>query len=198
MLVATSEASERNKVPILEVLQRELAASRAVLEIGSGGGQHAAYFATHLPHLSWQPSEIAALLPALAERVRLEAAPNLRAPLVLDVREVPWKVAPVDALFSANTLHIMSFSAVEDFFRGVGGALGDGGVLCLYGPFNYGGRYTSDSNAKFDAFLRERDPQSGIRDFEALDELAGAQGLTLSADHAMPANNRTLVWRRRA
>lgn len=198
MLVVTSEASERNKVPILEVLRREFATTRAVLEIGSGGGQHAAYFAAHLPHLSWQPSEVAALVPALAERVRLEATANLRAPVALDVREVPWNVAPVDGIFSANTLHIMDWSAVEDFFRGLGGALSGGGVLCVYGPFNYGGRYTSDSNAKFDAFLRARDPQSGIRDFEAVDRLAGAQQLTLSADHAMPANNRTLVWRRRA
>ena len=141
---------------------------------------------------------LAALLPELAERIRLAGAPNLREPLALDVRAVPWPVAPVDAIFSANTLHIMGWNAVQDFFRGAGGALASGGLLCVYGPFNYAGRYTSDSNAKFDAFLKARDPHGGIRDFEALDALARAQQLTLSADHAMPANNRTLVWRRRA
>jgi cyclopropane fatty-acyl-phospholipid synthase-like methyltransferase len=198
MLVVTAEASERNKGPILEVLQQEFAASRSVLEIGSGAGQHALHFAAHLPQLSWQPSEVAALQPALAEGIRLAPAANLREPLALDVRELPWPVAQVDAIFSANTLHIMGWSAVQDFFRGAGGALASGGVLCVYGPFNYAGRHTSDSNAQFDAFLRARDPHSGIRDFEALDALARAQQLTLSADHAMPANNRTLVWRRRA
>ena len=198
MLVVTAEASERNKGPILEVLRQEFAASRSVLEIGSGAGQHAVYLAAQLPQLTWQPSEVPALLPELAQRIRLAGAPNLREPLALDVRAVPWPVAPVDAIFSANTLHIMGWNAVQDFFRGAGGALASGGLLCVYGPFNYAGRYTSDSNAQFDAFLKARDPHSGIRDFEALDALARAQQLTLSADHAMPANNRTLVWRRRA
>ncbi|MGB6604090.1 MAG: DUF938 domain-containing protein [Steroidobacteraceae bacterium] len=195
----SSEACERNKGPILEVLARELAAHRAVLEVGSGTGQHAVHFARHLPHLSWQPSEVADQEPALRERIRLEGPANLRAPIVLDVRSLPWAAAPArepfDALFTANTLHIMAWDAVEDFFRGVGATLSGGGVLCVYGPFRYRGRYTSDSNADFDAWLRTRDPVSGIRDFEALDTLARAQGLTLTADHAMPANNQTLVWR---
>jgi cyclopropane fatty-acyl-phospholipid synthase-like methyltransferase len=198
-VLTSSEACERNKGPILEVLTRELAAHRAVLEVGSGTGQHAVHFARHLPHLSWQPSEVADQQPALTERIRLEGAANLRAPIVLDVRSLPWAVPPArepfDAIFSANTLHIMAWSAVEDFFRGAGATLGAGGVLCVYGPFRYRGRYTSDSNADFDAWLRARDPASGIRDFEALDVLARAQGLALTADHAMPANNQTLVWR---
>jgi cyclopropane fatty-acyl-phospholipid synthase-like methyltransferase len=197
-MLVTAEACERNKVPILEVLRTEFAATRSVLEIGSGTGQHAVHFAAHLPHLSWQPSEVAALLPALAERVRLEGSPNLRLPIALDVRATPWPHAEADAIFSANTLHIMGWDEVEDFFRGVGAALGPGGVLCVYGPFNYQGRYTSASNAQFDAWLKTRDPHSALRDFEAVNARAAAQQLVLAADHAMPANNRTLVWRRPA
>ncbi len=112
------------------------------------------------------------------------------------MRATPWTYAGADAIFSANTLHIMGWDAVEDFFRGVGGALGPAGVLCVYGPFNYHGSYTSPSNAQFDAWLKARDPHSALRDFEAVNALANAQQLTLAADHAMPANNRTLVWRR--
>lgn len=191
-----SEACERNKGPILAVLTQALATERTVLEIGSGTGQHAVYFARHLPHLSWQPSERAGELAPLAERLRLEAPPNLRPAVELDVSLQPWPVEGVDAVFSANTLHIMAWDAVEHFFRGVGAVLRTPGVLCIYGPFRYGGEYTSASNADFDRYLRLRDPASGVRDFEALTELASAQGLALAADHAMPANNRTLVWRR--
>ena len=193
-----SEACERNKGPILAVLRTEFAASARVLEIGSGSGQHALHFAAHLPQLSWQPSELAASLAPLAARVREHGSPNLRAPLALDVRDDPWQVAPVDAVFSANTLHIISWDAVRAFFRGVGQVLESCGVLCVYGPFRFDGRQTSDSNAEFDRWLRARDPASGIRDCEALAALAAAHGLQPAADHAMPANNRTLVWRRRA
>jgi cyclopropane fatty-acyl-phospholipid synthase-like methyltransferase len=196
-VLAVSEACERNKGPILAVLGGELAASRSVLEIGSGTGQHAVHFARHLPHLTWQPTELGAELDPLEERIRLEGPPNLRAALALDVRAHPWPVERVDAVFSANTLHIMAWDAVEHFFRGVGEVLATPGVLCVYGPFRYHGGYTSDSNAEFDRFLRRRDPSSGIRDFEALERLAAAAGLALAADHVMPANNQTLVWRRR-
>jgi cyclopropane fatty-acyl-phospholipid synthase-like methyltransferase len=195
-MLTQSEACERNKGPILTVLRGELAATRRVLEIGSGTGQHAVHFATQLPSLVWQPSELAENLAQLAERIALEGPANLRAPLALDVRADPWDVAPADTVFSANTLHIMSWSDVQHFFRGVGGVLEAAGVLCVYGPFRYCGRHTSASNAEFDAYLKRRDPLSGVRDFEALDALARAQGLTLAADHPMPANNRTLVWRR--
>ena len=197
-MLTSSEACERNKGPILAVLRTELAACREVLEIGSGTGQHAVYFAAQLPHLGWQPSEVDATIAPLAERIRLEGAANVRPPLALDVHARPWPVRHVDAVFSANTLHIMGWRGVEEFFRGVGTVLAPAGVLCVYGPFNYRGRYTSDSNAAFDAYLKSRDPESGIRDFEAVDTLAQSQRLTLAADHAMPANNRTLVWRRAA
>jgi cyclopropane fatty-acyl-phospholipid synthase-like methyltransferase len=195
-MLSVSEACERNKGPILEVLRAELAASERVLEIGSGTGQHAVHFAAHLPHLAWQPSELLENLPPLSERLGLERLPNLQPPLTLDVRDDPWRVAPVDAVFSANTLHIMSWSSVCEFFRGLSGVLAAPGVLCVYGPFRYHGRHTSDSNAEFDRWLKARDPESGVREFEALDALARAAGLALTADHAMPANNRTLVWRR--
>jgi cyclopropane fatty-acyl-phospholipid synthase-like methyltransferase len=196
-MLAQSEACERNKDPILAVLRRELADRRSVLEIGSGAGQHAVHFAAHLPQLSWQPSEMPPLPAALGERIALARLPNLRPALTLDVRELPWPATAVDAVFSANTLHIMSWQSVGDFFRGVGAALTHGGVLCVYGPFRYEGRHTSASNADFDAWLGSRDPDSAVRDFEAVDSLAQAQQLHLRADHAMPANNRTLVWQRR-
>jgi cyclopropane fatty-acyl-phospholipid synthase-like methyltransferase len=195
-MLTLSEACERNKEPILGVLRTELAGAATVLEVGSGTGQHAVHFAAGLPQLLWQASELPEHLPALAERVRVAGGRNLRVPLALDVRDDPWPVAPVDAVFSANTLHIMSWSAVREFFHGVSGVLRSPGVLCVYGPFRFHGAHTSDSNAEFDRWLKARDPVSGVRDFEALDALARAAGLVFSADHAMPANNRTLVWRR--
>jgi cyclopropane fatty-acyl-phospholipid synthase-like methyltransferase len=195
-MLTQSEACERNQGPILEVLRAELAGSARVLEIGSGTGQHAVHFATHLPHLSWQPSELPENLAPLAERIGGTGTANLHPPLALDVRAARWDVGRFDAVFSANTLHIMAWSAVQQFFRGVSAVLEPHGVLCVYGPFRFHGRYTSDSNAEFDRYLKARDPDSGQRDFEALAQLATAVGLEFTADHAMPANNRTLVWRR--
>jgi len=193
-----SEACERNKGPIIEVLRTAFAESASVLEIGSGTGQHAVYFAAHLPHLVWQPTELNEHLAELAERIRLEGGTTLRAPLPLDVCDQPWRIARADAVFSANTLHIMGWAAVEEFFRGVGSVLSAGGVLCVYGPFSYHGVHTSKSNAEFDRFLKARDPLSGVRDFAAVDALARAEGFMLDSDYAMPANNRTVVWRRPA
>jgi cyclopropane fatty-acyl-phospholipid synthase-like methyltransferase len=195
-MLAFSEACERNKYPILNVLRVALAPCRNVLEIGSGTGQHAVYFACELPQLRWQPSETAENLDVLRARIDAEAPPNVAAPVRLDVREHPWPFARLDAVFSANTLHIMSWQSAHDFFRGVGEVLNSAGVLAVYGPFRYAGRYTSESNAAFDRYLKERDPSSGIRDFEAVDGLARKEGLELDSDHAMPANNQTLVWRR--
>ena len=195
-MLALSEACERNKGPILRILAEAYARSRVVLEIGSGTGQHAVYFAANLPHLIWQPSDTGEYLPELRERLRREAPQNVRPLIELDVRKQPWSIREVDAVFSANTLHIMAWDAVEDFFIGVGDVLTAPGVLCVYGPFRYNGQYTSASNDEFDRYLQQRDPQSGIRDFEAVDALAREQGLELIADHAMPANNQTLIWRR--
>jgi hypothetical protein len=191
-----SDACERNKEPILGVLRASFASSLLVLEIGSGTGQHAVHFSRHLPHLQWQPSELAENLPSLNARILLEGPPNLRPACALDVRVLPWPTAATgaDAAFTANTLHIMPWSAVEACFRGIGELLPAGGVFCAYGPFRFGGVHTSASNAAFDHELRARDAAMGVRDFEALQRLAGQHGLTAVGDYPMPANNRTLVW----
>ena len=185
-----SEASERNRAPILAVLKRVFKDRKRVLEIGSGTGQHAAYFAAELPHLIWQASDVAEHLAGIREWI---ADP---APIELDV-DKPWPAIKADAVYSANTCHIMSWAQVQRMFEGVGRLLPPRGVFALYGPFNYHGRHTSESNARFDAMLRARDPGSGIRDFEAIDSLAVLAGLALEEDNAMPANNRLLVWRPR-
>ena len=182
-----SEACERNRTPILAILKRVFADRKRVLEIGSGTGQHAAYFAPELPHLVWQASDVAENLPGIRQWVAN--------PIELDV-DKDWPKLAVDAVFSANTCHIMSWPQVEKLFAGVGRLLPPGGLLALYGPFNYGGKYTSESNARFDAMLRRNDPASGLRDFEDIDNLARAAGFSLEEDNTMPANNRLLVWRK--
>ncbi len=190
-----SEACEENKQPILAVLEMQFSGSRTVLEIGSGTGQHAVFFARQLPHVTWQPSDLPASHASI-DAWRAEAQlPNLLAPLTLDVRADQWPQQNYDAVFSANTTHIMSWPAVQVMFSGIGKLLQTGGVFCLYGPFNYNRCYTSTSNARFDEWLKQRDPASGLRDFEDLYRLAGENGLTLAHDHEMPVNNRLLVWR---
>lgn len=191
-----SKACENNRAPILAVLERVFAEHRRALEIGSGTGQHAVYFAPRLPHLVWQPSDLPEHLPGIRAWREAFPAPNLRAPIALEVTATDWGVTAVDAVFSANTLHIMPWSAVVAFFAALPGVLAPGGTLAIYGPFNYDGQYTSASNASFDAWLRERAPHQGIRDFAAVAALATAAGLALLEDNAMPANNRLLVWRR--
>ncbi|MGD9299425.1 MAG: DUF938 domain-containing protein [Thiohalocapsa sp.] len=195
-----SPACDENKAPILAVLMPLFADCRHVLEIGAGTGQHAAHFAPALPHLTWQTSDIALHLPGI--RLWLEKAnvPNLPAAIALDVDglwPVPDQAAPFDAAYSANTAHIMSWAQVERLFAGVGALLPTAAPFALYGPFSYGGRHTSRSNADFDRMLRERDPLSGVRDLDDLTPIADAAGLTLEDDIAMPVNNRTLVWRKR-
>ncbi len=191
-----SQACENNKRPILEVLQRHFRDVRSVLEIGSGTGQHAAFFAAQLPQLRWQPSDLAENLPGI-EAWRAEAAlPNLLPPQVLNLDDDAWPAGPFDALFSANTLHIVGWPQAERLIAGAGRLLGPGGLLVLYGPFNEGGRFTSASNADFDRWLRARDPRSGIRDVEAVADACGRAGFEPVEQCAMPANNRTLVWRR--
>jgi SAM-dependent methyltransferase len=192
-----SEACERNREPILGVLRRIFADRRRVLEIGSGTGQHAAYFAPALPQLEWQPSDVAANLPSVRAWVAEAAAPNLLPPIELDVEEA-FPALKIDAAFSANTSHIMSWPQVERMFAGMSALLPAAGAFALYGPFNYGGKPTSESNARFDAMLRERDPASGLRDFELVIDLAMRNRMSLEEDNVMPANNRLLVFRRNA
>ena len=191
-----SPACERNRDAILEVLQVHLANARNVLEIGSGTGQHAVHFAAAMPWLKWQCSDRVQYLPGIQRWLDEAALPNTPAPLLLDVATGPWPSEMYDAVFSANTLHIMGWPEVEAFFAGVGSVLAGQAVLVAYGPFNYGGEFTSDSNRDFDDALRTRDPRMGIRDFEAVDSLARGTGLVLLQDVAMPANNRCLVWQR--
>lgn len=190
-------ACDRNRDPILAVLREHFADRRRVLEIGSGTGQHAVYFARAMPWLQWQASDVAEHLPGIGAWLDAEQLPNTPAPLALDVLE-PWPEVEADAVFTANTLHIMGWKGVQAFFVGVGRLLAGvpNGTLVAYGPFNYNGAYTSGSNREFDDWLKARDPQSGIRDFEAVDALAAGAGLQLVQDVAMPANNRCLVWRR--
>ncbi|MDP2028312.1 MAG: DUF938 domain-containing protein [Thiobacillus sp.] len=191
-----SESCEQNREPILAVLKQAFADCSQVLEIGSGTGQHAVYFGADLPHLRWQTSDVPAHHPGIRAWLDEAALPNVLPPLELDVSQRHWPSGRYDAVFSANTLHIMGWPEVVRFFEGVGAVLAPGGVLVVYGPFNYNGQFTSESNARFDGWLKARDPASGVRDFEAVNALAQAQGLILQQDIAMPANNRSLVWQR--
>lgn len=191
-----SIACERNKQPILERLREVFTDSGPILEIGSGTGQHAVHFAEQLPHLRWQPSDIAAHLPGIRLWTEPAGLENLLAPVELDVTRKPWPVSRAAGVFSANTAHIMSWPEVVAMFLGVGQLLEPGRCFCLYGPFHYDGQPTSPSNAAFDRDLRRRDPAMGIRDMSALQELAVKSGLMLLEDHDLPANNRLLVWER--
>ncbi len=192
-----AESCEQNKHVILAVLEKLYAAPGTVLEIGSGTGQHAVFFAGQLSHLQWQPSDRDENLAGI--RAWLEETPqdNMLEPLCLDVSRSDWPLTRVDYIFSANTVHIMSWDAVQAMFNGLGQVLAQHGLFALYGPFNYDGEYTSDSNARFDQWLKQRDPLSAIRDFAALDKLADKAGMECVDDVEMPANNRILVWRKR-
>jgi SAM-dependent methyltransferase len=190
-----SDACERNREPILGILRRVFADRRHVLEIGSGTGQHAAYFAPALSHLSWQPSDVAENLASIRLWREEAQSPRLREPIELDV-DRPFPPLKVDAVFSANTCHIMSWTQVERMFASVAALLPAGGVFALYGPFHYGGTATSPSNAEFDMWLRGRDPLSGVREFEKIRDLGQKHGLSLAEDNAMPASNRLLVFRK--
>jgi cyclopropane fatty-acyl-phospholipid synthase-like methyltransferase len=195
-----SPAAEENKQPITEVLAPRLGAAHSVLEIGSGTGQHAVYFARAMPHLRWQCTDVRDHLPGIRRWIDEAGLPSLPAPIALDV-DGDWKAAlrdrHFDAVYSANTAHIMSLRQVERMFAGVGALLPGGGRFFLYGPFSIDGRHTSASNARFDLSLRQRDPLSGVRDLRELERFADTAGLRLEEDIAMPVNNRTLVWRRR-
>lgn len=190
-----SSACARNRDPILEVLRTRLQARRHVLEVGSGTGQHAVHFARHLGHLTWQSSDRAAMLPGIRLWLAEAGLSNTPEPLALDVSQ-PWPDLGVDAVFSANTLHIMSWTEVELLFAHLPAITRPAASLVIYGPFKYGGRHTSTSNAVFEASLQAEAPHRAIRDFETVDALARTAGFNFVHDHAMPANNRCLVWER--
>lgn len=189
-----SQACENNRQPIGDVLERHLTHSGSLLEVGSGTGQHAYYFAQRFPHIQWQPSDRSDNIPLVALWVSEAGCQNLTPPWVIDVNQPPEISTRFDFVYSANTLHIMSWQEVEHFFALIPRWLVPGGKLIIYGPFNYEGNFTSASNARFDAWLREQAPHQGIRDAEAVDWLAAKHGLQAVEDVAMPANNRTLVW----
>lgn len=191
-----SQACENNKGPILEVLRSVFTAPGTVLEIGAGTGQHAVHFAAALPHLTWRATDQAAYLPGARAWIDEARLSNLPEPVALDVLAQPWPVTRADGVYAANTAHIMHWDAVEALFQGTGRVLPPAGAFCLYGPFRYGGRHISESNVAFDQSLRARDPGMGVRDLDDLQRLASRTGLWLEADHALPANNRVLVWRR--
>lgn len=190
-----SQACENNKQPILDVLRRVFSERNKVLEVGSGTGQHAVHFARALPHLHWHTSDLPDNHSAINAWIDAYPAPNLHRPVTLDLRTSAWP-GDFDAVYSANTAHIVSWPLVQRLLALTGEGLPEGGLFALYGPFNYNGQYTSDSNRAFDAMLRARDPDSGIREFEALSAEAADQGLQLLEDNALPANNRLLIFRK--
>jgi cyclopropane fatty-acyl-phospholipid synthase-like methyltransferase len=190
-----AEACDQNKAPILAVLLRLFRNVRRVLEIGSGTGQHAVHFAAAMPQITWQTSDVEQNHPGIRAWLEEAALPNLCDPITLDVGEI-WPDGEYDGVFSANTTHIMSWLEVEQMFQGIGRLLKPGGCFALYGPFNYQGDFTSESNRRFDQWLKSRDPLSGIRNFEALNDLAEANHLLFYEDLMMPVNNRILVWHR--
>jgi cyclopropane fatty-acyl-phospholipid synthase-like methyltransferase len=191
-----SESCAQNQGPILEVLQKVFQKTQSVLEIGSGTGQHAIHFARKLPHLTWQTSDRIQNHEGIIEWLLEAGLKNTLPPLTLEVKGSEWPKTTYDGIFSANTTHIMSWQEVEAMFMGIGLSLREGGFFCLYGPFNYQGKFTSKSNEYFNQMLQSEDPSMGVRNFEDLNTLANAQGLQLFEDFPMPANNRTLVWRK--
>ena len=190
-------ATDRNREPILAVLRRVLPPSGTVLEIASGTGQHAVYFAAALPGVTWQPSDPeAAARDSVAAWTAHTGLANVLPPLDLDVRREPWGIDRADAIDCINMVHISPWAATEALFGGAGRLLGPGGVLYLYGPYRRDGAHTAPSNAAFDAQLRATDPGWGVRDMEAVIALGAAQGLSCEAPVPMPANNFSLVFRR--
>ena len=192
-----SQASENNKDHILKVLKEAFADTTSVLEIGSGTGQHAVYFAEHMPDLLWHTSDLTENHAGIELWIKEANLGNILGPYVLDVSQPDWPRLMIDSVFSANAVHIMSWECVCAFFSGVGELLSENGLLILYGPFNYDNEYTSRSNADFDIWLKKRDPRSAIRNFGDLDQLAKQQGMVLLKDVEMPSNNRILCWQKR-
>ncbi|MBU2870082.1 DUF938 domain-containing protein [Colwellia sp. E2M01] len=198
-----SQACENNKKPILTILSEVFANTNHVLEIGSGTGQHAVYFSQHLPNITWQTSDLLINHPGINLWLDEVDNNNVRRPIEIDLANSTvisntWKQLSakqtIDALYTANTLHIISWSLVVKFFESISQNLSLNSHVCIYGPFNYQGNFTSESNANFDLWLKSRDVNSGIRNIEDILALAESAGLKLIEDHTMPANNRLLTF----
>lgn len=194
MNLPCAESAEQNKRAIYAVIENYLRGE--ALEIGSGTGQHAVFFAGLEPAVRWQTSDLESSLPGIGARILAAGLDNLPPPIRLDVQGA-WPDRSFDFAFTANSFHIMTHDMVAACIAGIGGCLKPDGVFAVYGPFNYGGEFTSDSNASFDQMLRLRDPASGIKEFEWVAENAGQAGLDLLDDVEMPENNRTLIWQKR-
>lgn len=190
-----SQACENNKQPILDVLKRWLQQPATVFEIGAGTGQHGVFFAAHLNHVRWQCGDLKQNLSGIRAWQRAYPHPNLLPPIEFDMRHPFWPDS-FNAIYSSNTAHIMPWPLTQAMIQEAGQQLPDKGLFFLYGPFNYDGSFTSDSNAQFDSWLKECSPQQGIRDFEEVDGTARRSGLKLLEDNTMPANNRLLVWQK--
>ena len=191
-----SQAAENNKVAILEVLTEWLSNDALVLEVGSGTGQHAIHFSAALPAVGWQPTDRSDVLSTLTNNIAAHGTPNVRPPICLDLSFDEWPSEKVDCVYSANVIHIVNETLGENLITGAAQQLTESGILALYGPFKYQGEFTTPSNAEFDSWLKERDPQSGVRDFEWISELSKDSGLSLIEDRSMPANNQFLAFRR--
>ena len=191
-----SQAAENNKAPIANIMGKYLPPDASVLEIGSGAGQHALHMSHAFPGITWLPSEREAVVPLLRANLALYESNNIQPPLMLDLNDFTWSGDPVDAVYAANVMHIVSESLGERLVQAAAAALKSSGLLMLYGPYKYNGQFTTESNAAFDQWLKDRDPASGVRDFETVIATAQGSGLTLAQDYAMPANNQMLIFER--
>jgi len=191
-----SQAAENNKAPIAHIMGRHLPPNASILEIGSGAGQHALHMSNTFPGITWLPSEREVVIPILRANLAHYGPNNIQPPLVLDLTDFTWSGDPVDAVYAANVMHIVSEPLGERLLQLAAKALKPSGLLMLYGPYKYDGEFTTESNATFDQWLKDRDPASGIRNFEAVISTAQCAGLTLTQDYAMPANNQMLIFER--
>ncbi|MFS4460123.1 DUF938 domain-containing protein [Bdellovibrio sp. HCB2-146] len=197
MEIPHSEAAERNKEPILRVLKEVIRPNhQRLLEIGAGTGQHAVYLAPFFPHLDWTPTEQAENLPMLKRRIEQARIPNITTPFKLRIGENDFPIRTFDIVLTINTFHIMHWKEVKTFIKLVSGRLQEGGLVVIYGPFNYGGKFTTPSNEAFDKTLKEKDPLSGLRGFEDVLKAFAKNEFELLKDYEMPSNNRMLVFSR--
>ena len=196
-MLGFSQAADNNKASILTVLSKYLQAGDVVLEVASGSGQHALHMAKALPYVTWYPSERPAALDTLKHNIEACGSDNIATPLSIDLVKDTWQKPLVDVVYAANIAHIVTPLLGERLVALARNALSGGGLLALYGPFKYAGAFTSESNARFEQWLKGRDPRSGIRDFEWMLELASDHDMTLIEDHTMPANNQLLVFQSR-